>query len=49
MAALMSWYEAHGVPTVELHATAQADALYRSLGFDDSGPVALRRRMTTLP
>lgn len=49
MAALMSWYEAHGVPTVELHATAQADALYRSLGFDDSGPVALRRRMTALP
>lgn len=49
MTALLSWYEAHGVPTVELHATARADSLYRALGFDDAGPVALRRRMTALP
>jgi GNAT superfamily N-acetyltransferase len=44
MASLLSWFESHDVPTVELHATPMAESLYRKLGFDDSGPRALRRR-----
>jgi GNAT superfamily N-acetyltransferase len=44
MRALIDWYEVIGVPTIELHSTPMAEALYRSLGFDDSGPRALRRR-----
>lgn len=44
MGALLDWYEALGVPVVELHSTPIAEAMYRSLGFDDSGPRALRRR-----
>ena len=45
MSALLDWYDRLGVGVVELHATAVAEGLYRSLGFDDSGPVALRRRL----
>jgi len=44
MSALLDWYEEKGVTTVELHATEAAESLYRSLGFDDAGPRALRRR-----
>lgn len=44
MTALLDWYDASGVEVVELHATAMGESLYRRLGFDDSGPVALRRR-----
>ena len=44
MTALLEWYDRSGVGVVELHATPVAESLYRSLGFDDSGPVALRRR-----
>jgi GNAT superfamily N-acetyltransferase len=44
MSALVSWYEEQGVPAIELHATPMAESLYRSLGFSDSGPRALRRR-----
>ena len=44
MAALLDWYESNGVTVVELHATADAEPLYRDLGFDDDGPIALRRR-----
>jgi GNAT superfamily N-acetyltransferase len=48
MAWLLGWFEAEGVTTIELHATEAAEPLYRSLGFDSSGPLALRRRpMTT--
>jgi GNAT superfamily N-acetyltransferase len=44
MVALLDWYTSEGVLSVELHATPMAEQLYRSLGFDDSGPRALRRR-----
>jgi GNAT superfamily N-acetyltransferase len=44
MTALLGWFDANGVDVVELHATPYGEALYRSLGFDDRGPVALRRR-----
>jgi GNAT superfamily N-acetyltransferase len=44
MEALLDWYDANGVRTVELHATVAGETLYRSLGFDDEGPRALRRR-----
>jgi GNAT superfamily N-acetyltransferase len=44
MTALLDWFDARDVRTVELHATPMAEALYRELGFDDSGPRALRRR-----
>jgi GNAT superfamily N-acetyltransferase len=44
MEALLEWYDERTVPTVELHATPVAEALYVSLGFGESGPRALRRR-----
>lgn len=44
MSSLLDWFESHDVRTVELHATPMAESLYRRLGFDDSGPRALRRR-----
>jgi GNAT superfamily N-acetyltransferase len=44
MVALLDWFDAHDVRSVELHATAMAEPMYRQLGFDDSGPRALRRR-----
>jgi GNAT superfamily N-acetyltransferase len=43
MQALMRWYEAAAVPAVELHATPVGEPLYRSLGFSDGPPLALRR------
>jgi GNAT superfamily N-acetyltransferase len=44
MTAMLAWYEARHVTVIELHATPVAEPLYLSLGFDDSGPRALRRR-----
>jgi hypothetical protein len=44
MTALISWFESRGVTTIELHATAVAESLYHSLGFNDSGSRAMRRR-----
>jgi len=44
MDALLGWFSERDVHTVELHATPMAEALYRSMGFDDAGPRALRRR-----
>lgn len=44
MKRLLDWYEERDVNTVELHATPMAEGLYHALGFDDSGPRALRRR-----
>jgi len=43
MEALLTWFEGAGVPNVELHATSDGEALYRSLGFGESGGRALRR------
>jgi ribosomal protein S18 acetylase RimI-like enzyme len=44
MLALLDWYERSDVSVVELHATADGEPLYRSLGFGQGGGVALRRR-----
>jgi len=44
MSALLTWFEANDVAAVELHSTAVAESLYLSMGFDDSGSRALRRR-----
>jgi GNAT superfamily N-acetyltransferase len=44
--ALLAWYADNRVPVVELHATPDAEPLYRDLGFDDQGAIALRRRST---
>ncbi len=44
MQALLDWYGDAGITVVELHATTDGEPLYRSLGFDDDGPPALRRR-----
>ena len=44
MLALLDWYDRSDVPVVELHATADGEPLYRSLGFSQDGAVALRRR-----
>lgn len=44
MVALLEWFDAQEVASVELHATEAAEPLYRSLGFGDGGPKALRRR-----
>lgn len=42
---LLAWYEAHGVDTVELHASPEGAPLYRSEGFwEGSTGVAMRRR-----
>jgi GNAT superfamily N-acetyltransferase len=40
--ALLDWYEVMDVPWVELHATAEGERLYRSLGFDEGANPALR-------
>jgi GNAT superfamily N-acetyltransferase len=44
MAALLDWFDARGVRSVELHSTPVAESLYTSMGFSDDGPRALRRR-----
>jgi GNAT superfamily N-acetyltransferase len=44
MGGLLAWFDGRGVGAVELHATPAAEGLYRSLGFDESGGRALRRR-----
>jgi GNAT superfamily N-acetyltransferase len=49
MTALLGWYEANGVMAVELHATPMAEPMYRAMGFDHSGPPALRRRSPPRP
>ncbi len=45
LGALLAWFESHEVDNVELHASADGEALYRSEGFwEGSTAVALRRR-----
>lgn len=48
MEALLDWYDAQHISVVELHATIDGEPLYRSLGFRDDGPIALRRRTSDL-
>jgi GNAT superfamily N-acetyltransferase len=44
MRSLIAWYEEQGVSVIELHATPVGEPIYRRLGFDQHGGVALRRR-----
>jgi ribosomal protein S18 acetylase RimI-like enzyme len=46
--ALLDWFAAHGVTRVDLHATAEAEHLYRSLGFAEH-PVALSLDVSLRP
>ena len=41
--ALIDWYAEQGVPRIELHASEFGEALYRELGFADTGGVPLTR------
>jgi GNAT superfamily N-acetyltransferase len=41
--ALLDWYADQGVPRIELHASEFGEALYRELGFEEAGGVALTR------
>jgi GNAT superfamily N-acetyltransferase len=45
MVALLDWFRAQHVAIVDLRATPEADALYRSLGFTDVDSPLLRRRV----
>jgi ribosomal protein S18 acetylase RimI-like enzyme len=46
MRALIAWFDEQAVPVIELHATPAGESIYRRLGFDEYGGVALRRRST---
>jgi len=39
--ALLDWFQAHGIRRVDLHASAEAEALYRDLGFFEKRDKAL--------
>lgn len=41
--ALLTWFTDNGVPTVDLHATAAGDPIYRKRGFETGRYPALRR------
>jgi GNAT superfamily N-acetyltransferase len=45
MAALLKWFRTEDVAIVDLRATAEAEALYRSLGFTDVDTPLLRLRV----
>ena len=45
MVALLDWFRAQHVAIVDLRATPEADALYRSLGFTDVDTPLLRLRV----
>jgi GNAT superfamily N-acetyltransferase len=44
MDGLLGWFCDNGATAVELHATPMAEPLYRTMGFTDRGPRALRIR-----
>ena len=47
MSELLAWYAQRNVTSIELHATVEAEPLYRSLGFSEgAGGRALRRQPT---
>ena len=41
---LLAWFDAQGIRTVDLHASAQGEPIYRAHGFSENAQVALRRR-----
>jgi ribosomal protein S18 acetylase RimI-like enzyme len=43
LALLLGWFEARGVATIELHATAPSEPMYRAAGFDNPFGHALSR------
>jgi GNAT superfamily N-acetyltransferase len=57
LASLLDWFKAHEVATIELHATAPSELMYRAAGFDTPFGHALsrygyddpRRRMAGVP
>jgi GNAT superfamily N-acetyltransferase len=48
-AALVEWFERAGVKNVELHATKDAEPMYRQLGFSEGPNAALRRTPHSSP
>ena len=42
-AALLEWFEAEGVPSVDLHATPAGAAVYREFGFSEPTHLAMGR------
>nr|WP_030438720.1 GNAT family N-acetyltransferase [Actinoplanes subtropicus] len=45
MTALLAWFRAQGVRKVDLRASAEAEPLYRSLGFGRTADPAMRLRL----
>ena len=43
MQATLEWFEARGIQRVELHASTDAEALYRAMGFHEPHGLALTR------
>lgn len=43
--ALLDWYRARGIRTIDLRASAQGEPLYKSLGFTHSPDPAMRLRL----